>query len=131
MSAVDITAQLGRASERRRDWSVSMASVVAWVFATARDLAVDFDGDAGETWVRLIRAGHPVAYLSVDLPLVLCSGTTGTWPYPVVSVVLEDLDNTAIRCAPDLLADAFGVGGLTDRLAPEGFTAAGLWYATV
>jgi hypothetical protein len=131
VSAVDITALVGRASERRGAWSISVASVVAWVFATAHGLEVDFDGDAGEGWVRLIREGRPVAYLNVHVPLLLSAGTTGTWPYPIVAVVLEDLDTQALRCVPQLLSDAFGSDRLQEHLDPEGFTAEELWYGTV
>lgn len=131
MSAVDITALVGRASERRDEWSVSMASVVAWVFATAHGLAVDFDGDAGEAWVRLIGEGRPVAYLNVELPLLLATGATASWPYPVVAIALQDLDTVKLRCAPHLLSDVFGRQRLDGRLDPEGFTADGLWCATV
>ena len=131
MSAIDVTAQVGRAWERRDDWSVSMASVVAWVFASVHGLTVDFDGDAGETWVRLIGGGRPVAYLNVRVPLLLSAGTTEAWPYPVVAIAVEDLDTATIRCAPDLLSDVFGSQRVQGRLDPEAFTAEGLWYATV
>jgi hypothetical protein len=131
MSVLDITAEAGRAHKRRGDWSSIIASIVAWTFASTHGIVADWDGDAGEAWIRFLAGGHPLGYLNVSLPLLLTSGTSGVWPYPVVAIELPDLVHAPMACAPEVLAAMFQ--GVPNRSGFDAgrFTAESLWYATV
>ena len=60
--------QVWRARQLRPAWSASVASVVAWTVCLHRDLTIDWDHDAGESWIMLLRDRPPLGPLGADLP---------------------------------------------------------------
>jgi hypothetical protein len=131
MTMRDVTADLARGYERRADWSPSLASVVSWTLALVGGLRVDWDGDAGESWLRIMRGGTPIGYVAVDLPLVFVQAGVGPWPYPLVAVEVSDLADATLQCAEVVLASVFGRVPERAGFDPQAFSAESLWYATV
>ena len=87
--------QVWRARQLRPAWSASLASVVAWTVCLHRDLTIDWDHDAGEFWIMLLRDRTPLGHLGADLPLLMCTRTLvrESRLFPLVVIGLPDLNS--------------------------------------
>ena len=128
---VDVTAPIGRALQRKESWSPSLASVVAWTFSITGGIAVDWDGDAGEAWIRLLSGSDPVAYLTVTTPLLFAPGLAVTWPYPLEVIELSSVADDVMACSSEVLVAISEQLRGRSGFDPGRFTAEDLWYATV
>ena len=133
MNRIDITEPLHTAFECSALWSVTHASIAAWIYANAHHLRTDWDPAAGESWICFVRGDAVCAYLGVSLPLVMTVPDMGSWPYPIQAIEIADLNETPLECLPEFLATVFGDTMVLGRpgFDPISFTAQDLWYATV
>ena len=69
--------QVWRARQLRPAWSASLASVVARTACLHRDLTIDRDHDAGESWITLLRDRTPWATSAPTCPMTDSDGLRG------------------------------------------------------
>jgi uncharacterized protein (DUF2336 family) len=110
-------------------WSPERAQKLV-LAARPPDSTIDWDAAAGEAWIRVLRASDVLAYVSVDIPIVI-SIADAFDPESVQHVLVANLGTTNLAATRSVLAECFGDSPRLDGLDVNSFSADDLWYATV
>lgn len=134
----DLTKFLREASRRSDGWSdATFFRYLAFLLANHSNATLDWDIGAGEEWARVISNDMPIAYLRVDLPLILVASAR------VKPAVLEELEKLAVVVEyeeadkPAFSLDVVAFNEVfpshtwrTDVCSPESFSANDLHWMT-
>lgn len=128
----DITKMLAEVEERRVQWSLPLASLVAWIIARGELLSTDWDPLSGERWIRLVRSSEVLGLIHVELPLVIAMHVIEEeFPYPAQKLTVSSLSEDWLSCDDGILELAFGPSWNRGALNAARFSANDLWYASI
>ena len=130
---VDIAQPLWRAWTRQRQWSATVASLVAWTASITWNLETSWDSGAGESWMMLHEDGRLVGILGADTPILFCLEPYASrpWPHPVVVIGIPDLTEPVLTCEPETLENSLERTFSPMDLDPSAFSALDLCLATM
>ncbi|MCP2258999.1 hypothetical protein LX15_002698 [Streptoalloteichus tenebrarius] len=116
-------------------WGAESAREAASSLARHVGALVDWDADAGESWVSVILDARRVAMVSTSYPLAILEGGTSWNPEDVElvrsAVIVPSFDAPFLRCDIVHLGQAFGESERFHSVNIEQFSANDLWYATI
>lgn len=128
----DVTRILAQVEERRAQWSLPLASLVAWILARGELVSTDWDPLSGERWIRLVRSSEVLGFIHVELPLVIATHVIeDDFPYPAHKLAVSSLSEDWLACEGRILELAFGPSWNRDAINAAKFSANDLWYASV
>jgi hypothetical protein len=133
---IDVGSSLRAVMEVGRDWSADRALEIARSIATDAGGDVDWDDEAGEEWVRVVRANRPIAVLLCARPLAFAveevADALRRACVDLEVIVVPAMDEPILTSDHDVLAALFGDRVLdSEAFAAESFSVEELWFATV
>lgn len=123
---------LADATARSPGWNSGSALEVAEGLSRTLGAAVDWDGEAGEEWVRVLGGDRVEALLSTRIPLgIRVGGPGGDHPAAdrCVWVEVPSWDVPCLTVSDVVLRDVFGSVRTEMLMSP--FSVHDLWYATL
>ncbi|MFG2091911.1 MULTISPECIES: hypothetical protein [unclassified Spirillospora] len=112
-------------------WSALTAQSMASDLARDMSAEVDWDENAGETWLRVIAGKQVVGLISTVLPFAFIQENTMAKEEGMVIVTVDDFNYPQLSCSLSTLNNAFDVPERLQLLDLEKFSVNDLWYATV
>jgi hypothetical protein len=131
---IDISGVVTSVTNGSDGWAPERAVDAASQLAEAVHASVDWDRDAGEGWISLLRGGRRVAMLSAVYPIAFVAGEASIdvqsiEQFGIGIVRVESFDDEVLVCDPAVLSAAFAV--TEANLPRSGFSANDLWFATI
>ena len=129
---IDIGESLASAAATGADWSATAALEKASYLKGGSMAVIDWDGGAGENWVRVIEQDQVVALVSAIIPVALArSDIIGKLGADIFAIVVDDFENAEMFCSSAILEHVFGLTRISAVLDPDRFSANELWFATI
>lgn len=131
---INIEATLLRAASSATAWTSDEALKVANNVNGGHSIIIDWDRDAGESWIRVIDFGHVIAYVSVEIPLAFIEQGRKVSEdlRPAVEVlVVDDFNSAELSCSLRVAGEVFSDTSRFEEIELDRFSVNDLWYATV
>lgn len=133
---IDISPLLHTMCVAESTWHQERSVDVAETVSAALAGRISWDNAAGEDWIQVMGKNGVIAFVGVRWPVVIMlerdvSRLRSMVPDDVAYLAVGDMDEPELIASKESLFETFGDRARSAALAPGGFSAKDLWFATV